>query len=251
MHGNVNEWCWDYYGSYDAAVLENPTGPNFGTRHIYRGGGWNDFAKNLRSAYRAAGQSDFTYSNLGVCLVRNAEPVEAVLKVSESTANSEKSGRMLIVYYSWSGNTRGIANKIREQTGADIYEITLVHPYSLDYNTVLMEAQEDQHKQARPEIKDPLASIDGYDVILLGYPNWWASIPMPIATFLESYDFSGKTIIPFCSHGGGRFGQSLTTIAKLAPDANMGEGLAINYSGGAKMPEDVSAWLKENGISGK
>ena len=92
------------------------------------------------------------------------------------------------------------------------------------------------------------ASIDEYDTILLGYPNWWASIPMPIATFLESYDFSGKKIIPFCSHGGGRFGQSLTAIAKLVPDAEMGEGLAINYSGGACMPDDVTSWLKTNGI---
>ena len=126
-----------------------------------------------------------------------------------------------------------------------------MHPYSTDYNTVLMEAQEDQRKQARPEIEDPLASIDGYDVILLGYPNWWASIPMPIATFLESYDFSGKTIVPFCSHGGGRLGQSMTAIAKLASDANMGEGLAINYSGGATMPDDVRAWLEANGLAGE
>ena len=93
--------------------------------------------------------------------------------------------------------------------------------------------------------------MDEYDVILLGYPNWWASIPMPIATFLESYDFSGKQIIPFCSHGGGRFGQSLTAIAKLAPNADMGQALAINYSGGASMPGDVSAWLDANGIERK
>ena len=111
-----------------------------------------------------------------------------------------------------------------------------------------MEAQEDQHRQARPEIKDLPQSIDEYDVILLGYPNWWASIPMSIATFLESYDFSGKKIVPFCSHGGGRIGQSLTAIAKLAPEANMGEGLAINYSGGAAMPQDVASWLKDNGV---
>jgi flavodoxin len=84
--------------------------------------------------------------------------------------------------------------------------------------------------------------------IMLGYPNWWASIPMPIATFLEEYDTSGKRIIPFCSHGGGKFGQSLTAIVKLAPDALMGEGLAINYSGGASMPDDVTAWLEANGI---
>ena len=90
--------------------------------------------------------------------------------------------------------------------------------------------------------------MDEYDVIILGYPNWWASIPMPIASFLEEYDMSGKTIIPFCSHGGGRFGQSITAISKLAPDANIGEPLAIHYSGGSSMPSDVTDWLKINNI---
>ena len=71
---------------------------------------------------------------------------------------------------------------------------------------------------------------------------------MPIASFLEEYDFTGKTIIPFCSHGGGRFGQSLTAIAKLAPDAQMGEGLSVHYSGGNSLPDDVAEWLKENEI---
>ena len=87
-----------------------------------------------------------------------------------------------------------------------------------------------------------------YDTIILGYPNWWASIPMPVASFLEEYDFSGKTIIPFCSHGGGRFGQSLTMIAKLAPEAEIKEGLAVNYSGGTSMEDDVSEWLLGNEI---
>ena len=90
--------------------------------------------------------------------------------------------------------------------------------------------------------------MDEYDTILLGYPNWWASILMPIASFLEEYDFSGKQIIPFCSHGGGRFGQSLTAIAKLAPDANMGEGLSVHYSGGSGLKDNLSAWLLENNI---
>ena len=80
------------------------------------------------------------------------------------------------------------------------------------------------------------------------YPNWWASIPMPIASFLEEYDFSGKTIIPFCSHGGARFGQSLTAIAKLAPDAAMGEALSVHYSGGTTLKEDISQCLETNSI---
>lgn len=155
---------------------------------------------------------------------------------------------MLIAYFSWGGNTRGIAEEIQRQTGADLFEITPVTPYSDDYNTVLDEAQRDQNAQARPELQDHVEDMGQYDTIILGYPNWWASIPMPVATFLEEYDFAGKTIVPFCSHGGGRFGQSLTAIAKLAPDAVMGEGLAINYSGGADMPGDVADWLDKNTI---
>ena len=155
----------------------------------------------------------------------------------------------MIAYFSWGGNTRGIAQEIQSQTGADLFEISPVEPYSTDYNTVLMETQEDQHNQARPELFDHVDNMDDYDTILLGYPNWWASIPMPIASFLEEYDFSGKRIIPFCSHGGGRFGQSLTAIAKLAPDADMGEGLSVHYSGGSTLSEDIQNWLDINGIN--
>ena len=102
--------------------------------------------------------------------------------------------------------------------------------------------------EARPELTDHIENMDDYDTIILGYPNWWASIPMPIASFLEEYDFSGKRIIPFCSHGGGRFGQSLTAIAKLAPDADMGEGLSVHYSGGSSLSDDIQKWLDTNGL---
>lgn len=82
--------------------------------------------------------------------------------------------------------------------------------------------------------------MDNRDVIIFGYPNWWASIPMPIASFLEEYEFEGKTIIPFCSHGGGGFGQSLTAIAKLAPELKMGEALSIHYSRDSTLENDIS-----------
>ena len=126
--------------------------------------------------------------------------------------------------------------------------LTLVNPYSSNYNTVLDEAQRDQNIQARPELAGHVDNMDEYDTVMIGYPNWWASIPMPIASFLEEYDFSGKTILPFCSHGGGRFGQSLTAIAKLAPNAIMGEALSIHYSGGSELSRDVADWLSSNGI---
>ena len=162
--------------------------------------------------------------------------------------NGQTDGSILIVYFSWGGNTRGIAQEIQRQTGAELFEIELVTPYSTDYNTVLDQAQRDQNAQARPELSVHVEDMDQYDTIILGYPNWWASIPMPIASFLEEYDFSGKTIIPFCSHGGGRFGQSLTAITKLVPDAVLGEGLAISYSSGSSLADDVAEWLTENDI---
>ncbi|MDE7194274.1 MAG: SUMF1/EgtB/PvdO family nonheme iron enzyme [Oscillospiraceae bacterium] len=249
MHGNVGEWVWDYYGEYGNEEQTDPVGAENGTLRVYRGGGWNDFAKNMRSAYRAALAEDKGSFNIGIRLVRNAVKGSGSI-VSEGAQNIGGSGnKVLIAFFSWGGNTRGIAEEIRSQTDADIFEIELVHPYSSDYNTVLDEAQRDQNQQARPEIKNKVENIEQYDTIILGYPNWWASIPMPIATFLEEYELSEKTIVPFCSHGGGRFGQSLTAIAKLTPDSAMGEALSIHYSGGSSMPSDVAEWLKTNNIT--
>lgn len=248
MHGNVGEWVWDYYGAYGTEAQTDPVGAENGTLRVYRGGGWNDFAKNMRSAYRATLEQNKSSFNIGIRLVRNAASGTGNV-VSSGTQNSGGSGsKILIAFFSWGGNTKGIAEEIQSQTGADLFEIELVHPYSNDYNTVLDEAQRDQNAQARPEIKNRVENMEQYDTIILGYPNWWASIPMPIASFLKEYDFSGKTIIPFCSHGGGRFGQSLTTIAKLAPNAAMGEALSVHYSGGSSLSSDVSEWLKTNGI---
>lgn len=252
MHGNVSEWVWDYYGSYDVTDTNDPTGPDNGAFRVYRGGGWNDFAKNMRSSYRATLEQEKGSFNIGIRLVRNAATYNTQM-VGQSTSQSQpesssplNADKTLIVYFSWGGNTRSIAREIQSQTGADIFEITLKNPYSTNYNTVLDEAQRDQNIQARPEINGQVENIDKYDTIILGYPNWWASIPMPIATFLESYDLSGKTIIPFCSHGGGRFGQSFTAIAKLAPDARMGVPLSIHYGGGSTLSSDIASWLESN-----
>jgi len=249
MHGNVSEWVWDLYGAYSAEEQTDPTGAASGTLRVYRGGGWNDFAKNMRSAYRATLAQDKGSFNLGIRLVRNAAAGTGIVSGEEQAQNTENGGKVLIAFFSWGGNTRGIAEEIQRQTSADLFEIELVDPYSTSYNTVLEQAQYDQNIQARPEIKNKIESFEQYDTIILGYPNWWASIPMPIASLLEEYDFSGKTIIPFCSHGGGRFGQSLTAINKLAPDATMGEALSVHYSGGSSLESDIAAWLKTNGIT--
>ena len=162
----------------------------------------------------------------------------------EATSQSN----VLIAYFSWGGNTRGIAEEIQRQTGFDLFEIVCETPYSDDYYTVLEQAQADQNIQARPVLKTHVENMEQYDTIILGYPNWWASIPMPVASFLEEYDFTGKTILPFCSHGGGRFGQSLTAIAKLAPDATLLDGLAVSYSGGSSLSGNIANWLAGSGV---
>ena len=257
VYGNVGEWCFDYYDEYvvatDNNAVTNPVGAASGSRRVYRGGGWNDFGKNLRSAYRAASEQNTALFNVGIRLACNAtsDLADTVTTTESSTgifAAKPAGNKALIVFFSWGGNTRGVAREIRNQTGFDMVELQLVHPYSSSYNTVLNEAQRDQHNQARPELKTKIADFDQYGTIILGYPNWWASIPMPIATLLESYDFSGKWILPFCSHGGGRFGQSLSAIAKLAPKSRIGEGLSVHYSGGSSLGRDVEKWLKKNGV---
>jgi flavodoxin len=163
----------------------------------------------------------------------------------------EDRGNMLVAYFSWGGNTRNIAKEIHLKVGGDIFEIEPVKAYSSNYNTCLDEAKRDQETQARPALKTHITDMKKYDVIFLGYPNWWASIPMPVASFLEEYDLSGKTIIPFCSHGGGRLGQSISAIAKLSPQSKILEALSVHYGGGSSLRNDISAWLRKIGITEK
>lgn len=251
IHGNVAEWCFDYYGAYDLENTDNPSGPTTGTLRVNRGGGWNDYAKHLRCAYRASTTPDQKMSNIGFRVVRNGDNNSDTSVISDTNRNlqTQTGGNILIAYFSWSGNTENAAQIIQEQTGADIIELNPAEPYSSNYSEVLDQAQKDMNADARPELANHVENMEQYDTILLGYPNWWATIPMPVATFLEEYDFSGKTIIPFCSHGGGGFGQSITDISKLAPNSRIGEGLSIHYSGGTSLENGITTWLNSNGVA--
>ncbi|MGM9970155.1 MAG: flavodoxin [Anaeroplasma sp.] len=253
IHGNVREWCFDYYGEYDTQNTDNPSGVTTGSLRINRGGSWNDYAKHMRSAYRSSLAPNQKMNNTGFRIARNVDNTssnEIVENTNKNLAQTQNDNqKALIVYFSWSGNTEGAAQIIQEKTGADLFELELVNPYSSNYNKVLDEAQRDLNSNARPELKNKVENIEQYDVIMLGYPNWWATIPMPVATFLEEYDLSEKTILPFCSHGGGEFGQSISDISKLAPNSKIGEGLSIHYSGGSTLSNDISNWLSKNGIS--
>lgn len=150
---------------------------------------------------------------------------------------------ILVAYFSWSGNTKTIAEMIAEETGGDLFEIVPKEPYSDDYDTVVDVAKEEQNEDARPEIDGTVDNWDSYDTVFIGYPNWWSDVPMIMNTFIESYDFTGKTVIPFCTNGGGGFGNSLSTIEEEAEGATILDGFAVSGSKAADAEEDVKVWL--------
>ncbi|HEX3010705.1 MAG TPA: flavodoxin, partial [Syntrophomonadaceae bacterium] len=123
------------------------------------------------------------------------------------------------------GNTEIASNMIQEITGGDLFHIEAVNAYPEDYTETTEAAKQELQTNARPELTGHVGNMDSYDVIFLGYPNWWGTMPMPVFTFLEEYDFSGKTIIPFCTHEGSGLGHSEKDIAKLCPKAKLLKGL--------------------------
>lgn len=141
------------------------------------------------------------------------------------------------------GNTEVAAGIIHQLTGADMFKIEQLNPYSKIYNECIAEAQEDQRRNARPELKSYPESIEEYDVIYLGYPNYWSTMPMAVFTFLEHFDFSGKIIKPFCTHEGSGLGGSVKDIKKLCPTAKVEAGLAIHGGSVNRAKEDIERWI--------
>ena len=119
------------------------------------------------------------------------------------------------------GNTEIAAETLQKLSGADIFRIQPVQPYAKDYNECIAQAQADLRRNARPELKEYPESLDGYDTIYLGYPNYWGTMPMAVFTFLEHFDFSGRIIRPFCTHEGNCMGNSETDIRKICPDSRI------------------------------
>lgn len=143
------------------------------------------------------------------------------------------------------GNTEIAAKIIQQSTGADLFQIEPVKEYSKTYNDCIAEAQADQRQNARPELKDYPESIDEYDTIYLGYPNYWGTMPMAVFTFLEHFDFSGKTIKPFCTHEGSGLGRSISDIKRLCPNATVKEGLAVHGGSVSRSENEIINWTKK------
>lgn len=139
------------------------------------------------------------------------------------------------------GNTEIAARMLQDITGADLFKLEPLAPYSADYSECIEEAQQDLKRDARPELKVYPDNMAKYETIYLGFPNYWGTMPMAVFTFLEKYDFTGKIIRPFCTHEGSGLGESENDIKKLCPGAKLEKGLAIH---GARV-SDAKATLKE------
>jgi len=142
------------------------------------------------------------------------------------------------------GNTEVIAKKIQGFVGGDLFHIDTLKPYPLDYTETTEVAKVELRQKARPELTGTIKNMNDYDVIYLGYPNWWNTFPMAVFTFLESYDFSGKTIIPFCTHEGSGMGNSERDIKKLCPKTSVLSGIAVRGSSVLSADTLIKAWLK-------
>lgn len=153
-----------------------------------------------------------------------------------------QSPKILVAYFSHTGKTEALAQQIQSRTGGDIYQIIPTQPYPENYRQSTELAKKEQKENARPKISGTVANMASYDVIFLGYPCWWGTMPMAVFTFLESYNFSGKTIIPFTTHGGSGFARGPADIAKLAPNAALKKGFALR-SGSTASPQALQSWL--------
>jgi flavodoxin len=152
--------------------------------------------------------------------------------------------KILVAYFSYSGNTREIANQIHKSVGGDIFEIQTVQQYPSNRDAILKQARQELDSSYKPPLKTT-EDIKSYDIVFIGYPNWWSSIPAPVRTFLSQNDFSGKIIVPFCTHGGSGSGHSVKDISTLCPKSTLLTDIAIVGKDVKASQSKISEWLRE------
>ena len=215
----------------------------------------------------------FTVVGLGACggnsdspsesgtdaALQNREETVSAAPEDESSAGNESStsnessiekkdeaseANVLIAYFSWSGNTRQLAGMIQELTGGELFEIESETPYTDDINALSGISLQEQRDDIRPALKSTVEDMDQYNVIFIGFPNWWNNMPMPVFTFLEEYDFSGKTVIPFTTYGNGGWGRSIGSIQEALPESDVLDGLAVQEHELKDALTEVAEWVQ-------
>ena len=159
----------------------------------------------------------------------------------------EKTNRQLVLYYSENGSTKAVAEELQKQLGADIEAIEVVEPYSGDFQATIERSSKERESGQTPALKALQSNIADYDTIFLGYPIWFGTYAMPIATLVKEQDFEGKTIIPFCSFGSGGLNTSTADLEKALPKANILKGYGVRAARVGKAAKELDRFLIENG----
>lgn len=157
--------------------------------------------------------------------------------------------KILVAYFSKTNNTKTVAEYIHANVGGDIFQVTPKKPYPADYRETTRTARVELDGNARPELADTIApeTMKDYDVVFIGYPNWWGTLPMAMFTFLEQFDLTGKTVVPFCTHEGSGLGRGPADLETLCPGAVVAQGLAVRGGSVGSAEKDVAEWLRKNG----
>lgn len=163
--------------------------------------------------------------------------VDAVSRASFNVENGEITG-----------NTEVVAKYIQKAVGGDLFSIKTVEPYPLDYDNNVDVASNEQKNNARPKLSTHVKNMDNYDVIFIGFPNWWGTLPQPVFTFLDEYNLSGKTVIPFATHRGSGLGSASRDISKLSPNSKILDGFSVRGEDAVNSQDDVNKWIQDLGV---
>jgi flavodoxin len=175
-------------------------------------------------------------------------PLASGLASARAAEASSGGAKVLIVYFSRSGNTREIAWQIRERVGGDIVELRTVAPYPEEYDAVTRQAKQELNSGFNPPLKTRVENVGEHDVVLVGSPNWWGTVAGPVRTFLSQHDLSGKKIAPFITHEGSGLGRSTRDIATFCPGATVLDGLAVRGGSVKTAQNEVAGWLRRIGM---
>lgn len=179
------------------------------------------------------------------CASSSSTTQAAPAATATSTGSAASGGKKpLIVYFSRSGNTKAVAEEIQKLTGGDLVEIKTVTPYPDEYRATTEQAKAEQQQDARPAISTKIDNFDQYDTVYLGYPNWWGSMPMPIATFLDTYKMNGKRLALFMTHGGGGIQRCYSDLVKRAQGAQLASDyLCLSGSSARSSQDEIRDWV--------
>lgn len=185
---------------------------------------------------------------LGI-LVTSAAALFGMTAAAQTTGEEKAAAgnsKILIAYYSLSGNTRKVAEAIQEKTGGDLFEIQTVSAYPTEYKEQTVQAKKEINENYRPELKNKVADMSKYDVVFIGSPNWWGTITPAVSSFIESYDLSGKKIVPFVTHGGGGVQNTVKNLTAQCKGCNVSDNPWVGYG---SRTFGVSGWVEDLGLS--